>query len=323
MKKISIIVPVYNTIKYIEECVSSLLEQTLDNIEIILVDDGSFDGSEIKCDEYAREYDNIYVVHQKNSGQSKARNIGITHASGKYIMFVDSDDSIVIDACEKLYYLAEKHDADIVWGEINNKNIMRRKGEEKLVSLNKLVNGQDYLIDMLKNKCYDIVPWLKMLKRDFIINNNLWFVEGCFFEDQESTLRLLLVPKSKLFRTNFNFYNYRIGRIGSTTNVYEKKKGLDQITIINKMIKLLKATNLDRDVFEAGANIIAISIYHLSCLYPKMKELDRKEVYGLLNRRQLIFSKYNQYLSLRMRIQLFIFSKNPDILSLIYKIKGV
>ena len=90
--KISVIVPVYNVEPYLRKSINSLVEQTYSNLEIILVDDGSTDGSEAICDEYADRYPHIKVIHQKNAGQSAARNAGIEMAAGEWIAFLDSDD---------------------------------------------------------------------------------------------------------------------------------------------------------------------------------------------------------------------------------------
>lgn len=100
--ELSIIVPIYNVEPYIRKCLDSLLEQTYRDFEIILVDDGSPDGSAIICDEYARDYDNVKVIHKQNGGVSSARNKGIDIAEGDYIMFVDADDYVSPTLCEKL-----------------------------------------------------------------------------------------------------------------------------------------------------------------------------------------------------------------------------
>ncbi|MBR4316077.1 MAG: glycosyltransferase, partial [Alphaproteobacteria bacterium] len=113
-KKISIIVPVYNVQKYLDKCLKSIISQTLTDIEIILVDDGSTDSSGLICDKYAKKDKRIKVVHQKNARQGAARNAGIKLATGDYIGFVDSDDYITSDMFEKLYKKAYIYDADIV-----------------------------------------------------------------------------------------------------------------------------------------------------------------------------------------------------------------
>lgn len=110
---ISIIVPVYQVKDYLGECVESLLAQTYTNLEILLVDDGSTDGSEEICDRYAAGDDRVRVVHQENQGPSVARNAGLDSAKGEYIAFADSDDVVLPDFIETLYGLTEKYQADI------------------------------------------------------------------------------------------------------------------------------------------------------------------------------------------------------------------
>ena len=115
--KVSVIVPVYNTETYLPACVDSVLHQSFADFEVILVDDGSTDGSPALCDRYAAANDRIRVVHQKNGGLSAARNAGLACAKGKYVFFLDSDDCIVSDALQKLYDLAEEKNAQTVFFE--------------------------------------------------------------------------------------------------------------------------------------------------------------------------------------------------------------
>lgn len=112
MEKVSIIVPVYNNVASIRQCLDSILNQTYPNIEIIIIDDGSNDGSEKICDEYARQYEKVKVVHKNNGGVSSARNLGLENATGSYIGFVDSDDYIENIMYQKL--IEEIKDADLV-----------------------------------------------------------------------------------------------------------------------------------------------------------------------------------------------------------------
>lgn len=114
--KISVVIPVYRAEKYLEKCLETILAQTLDSIEIIMVDDGSPDESGKIADEYARRYPQITVIHQENAGQGPARNKGIDLARGEYIGFVDSDDWIFPEMYHKLYEAAKKHNADIAVG---------------------------------------------------------------------------------------------------------------------------------------------------------------------------------------------------------------
>ncbi|HHX70707.1 MAG TPA: glycosyltransferase, partial [Gallicola sp.] len=113
MKKISVIVPVYNVEKYIDRCINSLVNQTYPNLEIILVDDGSLDNSGEICDAYAKRYSNIKVIHKDNGGQSSARNEGLRVATGEYIGFVDSDDWILPDMYEHLYKILNEFNCEL------------------------------------------------------------------------------------------------------------------------------------------------------------------------------------------------------------------
>lgn len=116
MPKVSVIVPIYNVEKYLDRCMESLLNQTLKDIEIIMVDDGSPDNCPQMCDEYAKKDRRIKVVHKKNGGLSDARNAGLKVATGEYVAFVDSDDYQSLNTYEELYHQAESGDYDVVYG---------------------------------------------------------------------------------------------------------------------------------------------------------------------------------------------------------------
>ena len=116
--KISIVVPIYKVEKYIDQCVQSVLKQTYQNLEIILVDDQSPDKCPEICEQYAREDARVKVFHQKNLGLSGARNTGMQYATGDYVLFLDSDDYLALDYCERMLTMAKEENADIVVGEI-------------------------------------------------------------------------------------------------------------------------------------------------------------------------------------------------------------
>lgn len=114
--KVSIIVPVYNTDRYLDRCMNSLLNQTLKNIEIIVVDDGSGSECAKKCDQWGKKDFRVHIIHKKNQGLGLARNTGIEASKGKYLLFIDSDDYVEAEMCRKLYEVAEKEKADIIIG---------------------------------------------------------------------------------------------------------------------------------------------------------------------------------------------------------------
>ena len=117
--KVSIVVPIYNVVKYLDRCIQSLLAQTLKEIEIILVDDESPDNCPQICDRYVAKYTYVKVVHKKNDGLGKARNSGMEVATGEYIAFVDSDDFIDADMMERLYDECKEHSLDVIYSEFN------------------------------------------------------------------------------------------------------------------------------------------------------------------------------------------------------------
>lgn len=218
---LSIIIPVYNVENYIQECLDSVLSQSLNNCEIILVDDGSTDKSGIICDDYANKYDSISVIHQENKGLSGARNSGIKIAKGEYLMFIDSDDFIYskIDLKKNFSNLNE----DI----IQYKYIYYYTDTNKLVFINDMqlydsMTYTDILFNKVKESRLSISAWDKIVKRSLIIDNNLYFKEGLLLEDVEWSLRLYLKANS-IKSINEDIYVYRQNRKNAITNNVNKK----------------------------------------------------------------------------------------------------
>lgn len=283
MKKVSIIVPVYNVENYLEECLDSLIGQTLKDIEIILVDDGSKDKSGCICDKYSGIDNRVKVLHQNNCGQSVARNVGLSMAEGEYILFVDSDDYIRLDACEVLYKEAKKHNSDIVNGDILNES--DKILNSKFRSLNcdyKTVPISEFLIDKIDTETYDIVPWLYFVRREFLINSNIKFLEGYFYEDQLWTLQLLSLSGNAL-KIRFPYYYYRTNRDGSTTNNLKVKNGKDSATICNKMYEYIK-TMPDSNMKKYYYIILKMSIYQFISVWSRLLPEDRKISYNMLRK---------------------------------------
>ena len=186
MNLISIIVPVYNVKYYLEKCVETILNQSYDNLEIILVDDGSTDGSSELCDQLFIKDERIIVLHKQNGGLSDARNYGFTHSKGKYVMFIDSDDYIHEEMVSKLYNAMVTSDADLAicnydFVDINgnvvnkNKNILKNEIFGKEEAYEKLSNADNY---------YYVTAWNKLYKREILTSNT--FPKGRIHEDEFS-----------------------------------------------------------------------------------------------------------------------------------------
>ena len=190
MKKVSIIIPVYNLEKFIEKCVDSIVNQTLKEIEIILVDDGSTDQSGAICDNYVKKDDRIKVVHQKNMGLSGARNTGIKESTGKWFMIVDGDDWLESNAVEELYNNAEKNNSDIFISSFYD-NYPEKQVKDSFFNINELHFQTEeeklYLQEncISRNKYTNMncktnlgVTWARIYRKQFIVDNNLEFILG-------------------------------------------------------------------------------------------------------------------------------------------------
>lgn len=228
---ISIIVPVYNAEKYIKKCVDSLVNQTKKELEIILVNDGSTDSSEKIIKEYKDK--RIKYFKNKNQGIGKTRNFGIEKASGKYIMFVDSDDYIEKDECEKLYNKAENNNLDIVicdfykiYDDTGNLEEIRTPGFKD----SSLEDNPDIITEFL-------CPWAKLYNRKMIIDNKIRFVENLKYEDAPFVIESLCNAK-KIGKVN-ECLNYYVIHSKSETTIRDEKC-FDILKIVDKIRKYTK-----------------------------------------------------------------------------------
>lgn len=208
MEKISVIVPIYNVEKYIKQSIESILNQTYNKLEIILVDDGSKDLSGSICDEYSKKDNRIKVIHKENGGLSSARNAGLDVATGKYVMFIDSDDYFENNSCEVLYNEIEKRNADYVIGNyihVTHDGIKWDKPVFNDIDDNFKTSIEDYQKSFF---VMNSVVWNKIFKREFIEEHKLRFVPGALAEDAIFTT-YCYVHTDKGYYINDVVYNYR------------------------------------------------------------------------------------------------------------------
>ena len=167
MKKISVIIPIYNVEKYLKRCIESVIKQTYSDLEIILVDDGSQDGCAKICDEYQKKDERIIVIHKKNGGLSDARNAGLKVATGEIISYIDSDDYLDLDMYEKMTKAMEEKNADIV---VCGTNIDYEDGHTKVKceKEEKSFNREEALIELNSFKSFDMAVWNKLYKREVV-----------------------------------------------------------------------------------------------------------------------------------------------------------
>lgn len=247
--KVSVIIPVYNVYDYLDKCLDSLVHQTLKDIEIIVVNDGSPDDSDKIIAKYQKRYPRkIVSLTKKNGGQGSARNLGLTKAQGKYVAFVDSDDYIEKDMLEAMYNKASKTNSDIVICSTN------------VVSLNYDVLKCEHTL-MYHDKTMDTIlgkmaVWDKLYKKELF--DDIKFREKVWYEDIDVTFKLL-TKASKISFIDKPFYNYLL-RPGSTMNNINLNKNLELLTAFDEMISYLKKNDMYTKYYE---KLELLAIYHI------------------------------------------------------------
>jgi len=229
--KISIIVPVYNVEHELSRCVDSILNQSYTNIEVILVDDGSTDRCPSICDAFVMKDRRVRVIHKPNGGLSSARNAGLREASGEWILYVDSDDYILNDSCERLIAVGSKYDCDIVSADaIREFNGGREYMVHGSLADGKCYPSRDFIIKTVKPCEWYAPAWLNLYKRSFLIENNLFFVEGLLHEDMEMQPRVFLAAKTVAYCA-YPFYRYvdRASSIMNASKVDERVTAMEWI----------------------------------------------------------------------------------------------
>lgn len=271
----SIIVPAYQVENYIGQCIESLLPQCGKNCEIIIVDDGSNDRSGKIADDYARNYKCINVIHQINMGLSEARNTGITHAKGKYCVFVDGDDMLCEGAIGGLMKCIEDNqDAEVI--------IHRRKEIDSVG----IVKECDYWFDEAQMRTLSIsevyrylqrmpglvlAGWLFSVRTDYIKKNKFFFLRGLLHEDEEWMPKILL-NTAKIAYNNTCFYCYRVDREGSIMKTPNINKEIDKLRIIDLLEKEFRQQKYSvniREVVEEKRRYLYCEVLSNACKYRK------------------------------------------------------
>lgn len=253
MPKISIIVPIYNKKKYLRECIDSILSQSFNDFELILIDDGSKDSSWTIIQEYAVHDNRIVPFRQANAGVSAARNAGLDRAQGKWICFVDADDYLPKDGIQILVEHGEKSNADIV-----NANATRVEDDKQFKIFNfnnEIVNGNIY------PRLVHFAPWAQLFKRNIIEAHHLRYVRGlAYSEDNVFILHYSLYASSIEF-VNQSVYNYRINQDSAIQNKDYKKVAYHQMWAAHEVYKLKdKESSLRNFIINRTKILISSSI---------------------------------------------------------------
>lgn len=310
---ISVIIPVYNVEKYLKKCVDSVLKQDYINIEIILVDDGSTDSSGNICDEYSNKYPNkVKVIHKKNGGLSDARNYGIKKSSGKYLIFVDSDDWIEENTISYSYKEIIENNAQIaVYGisiDQEGKKAKIKKPSEKRIISSKLA-----IIYLNSFRGIDVSACNKMFCRE--IFNNIEFPVGKLCEDYyimyklfENTKQIILIPEV------FYHYYQRPNSIVRNSNL-----NMDYLYAAEEEMKYLSKYNKDIEFAGITGYVFAnITLYHMK--YIKNIKNEKKELLKHMKKHKKSVLN-NKYLPTVRKIQYIIFTYFNNVYDLWLRIK--
>ena len=244
MPKVSVIVPVYNVEKFLPRCLDSIINQTLKDIEIICINDGSPDNCLSILEDYAKKDSRIRIINQENSGPSVSRNKGILMAQGEYIGFVDSDDWLDPDFYEKLYAAAKESDADIaacgikVYRKYSRVNYMLKYTKEHCVND---LERKLYLCDVPET-CN---VWNKIYRTTFIKNNNIEFEVGINFGEDVSFTVEALYYSGNLVIVPATLYNYERRNVNSIVKTKSDKLRRDSEHVHNRMSDFLKSKNIN------------------------------------------------------------------------------
>lgn len=274
MPKVSIIVPIYNVEMYIGKCLETLVNQTLKDIEIILVNDGSKDGSAEIAKKYLKKYpEKIVYLEKENGGLSDSRNYGLPYAKGEYIAFLDSDDYVEENMYEEMYELAKKEDSDMVqcnfYWEYPDKN------KKKIGELKQYSNKKEMLV---KTR---VEAWNKLIKREILVKNpEIKFPKGLRYEDVEFTYKLIpYVEKVSILNKPFIHYIQRGNSISNTQN--ERTKEI--FNVLDNVIKYYKEKNLYEEYEEQLEYVYVKTVFCRSLL--RMVKIQDKNIKSQLLKR--------------------------------------
>ena len=261
---ISVIIPVYNSEKYLSKCVESVLAQTYLNYEIILINDGSADSSAQMCDTYAEQNKNIRAFHKSNGGASSARNVGINKAKGRYIFFLDSDDWLEPTAFEKMITVAKKENADLVFCEaqaIDDEGKIEYTDNYSYKEQYPTDDSFSTMMKMMERKEFHVVIWMLLLDREIFTKNSLLFEEGIKYEDMILSYQLYCLSHRSA-HVREKLYNRRYRANSVMTSAKTEKNYVSAATVYREVSKfrltLPKEKQSSKHVIRCAFNVLII-----------------------------------------------------------------
>lgn len=320
--KLSIIVPVYGVEKYIDKWLNSLVKQSLKEIEIIVVNDGTKDNSQKIIDKYVKKYpDKIKSYIKENGGQGSARNYGLKKATGEYIGYVDSDDFVEKDMYKKLYNKAKENNYDIVvCGNYNVSEDYQNKNIDTFIN--------NYNTDLENIFFGKMAVWNKIYKRDILIKNKLEFKEKVWYEDLAFTLKAIMNSNTFAF-IDEPLYDYLI-REGSTMNNSNVQRNLEILDAFNDILSYIKHNK--KEEYFSKIEFLAIDHIYISAIVRVLKaeaddKVKRETINKLIDYMNTNFPNYknNKYINTLSKNRKIIYKliniKMYGLINLIFKVK--
>ncbi len=308
---ISVIIPVYNVEKYIEKCIDSVCKQTYSNLEIIIIDDGSTDGSGKLCDKWQKEDDRIIVLHKRNSGQSGARNAGLDISKGDYIAFVDSDDYILPNMYEELLNLLRENHADIAHCDFQRTD---EELPESKDSIKMLMSSEEAFLYCAEREKWSV--WCSLYSAR--VWEYIRFTEGRYFQDAMALTEVMARSFIWAF-TTAKYYVYNVSNVSTTRSERTEKHLFDGVELLKRLGEYAGAIQTEPD--NAAYFVWCTWMGHFG-LAMRSKKLDYyivKEAWNEISKTMLpmygkvIKSSYYRSLSFRSKMRIKAFRYAPVI----------
>lgn len=279
---ISFIIPVYNIKDYLEEAFISIINQQIEDLEILLVDDGSTDGSDLICKKISDRYKCVKYYRKQNAGVSAARNYGLSVARGKYICFLDGDDFYIGDHLNEFIKICNIYEIDVFRGLYqifdNEKKIFLPFSDNTPSYNDKILSGEEFLQKSIQENTNEVVPWLGFFRREYLLKNQIVFPEGIGYEeDHIFFLKALLGEGCKVWQSNKIFYAYR-KRGGSATKTPTVKQALDVVSIVELEHDLIDSLVLCKETRKAALRFSSGSLYQLTSIYGRVNKEDKSRI---------------------------------------------
>ena len=279
--KFSIIVQIYNIENYLDKCILSVLNQNYKNFELILVNDGSTDGSYEICKNYERQDCRIIVVNKKNEGLPAARNSGIKVSTGDYICHLDGDDFWKGEYLEYLHEILKNNQVDVAFGGgrfdyFDDNNIKKKLYYRFPLKIKNVIDLQIYMMSLGHE--IPASAWSNVYRRDFVISNNLYFTPGLTWsEDTDNYFNILMHVKSFLIMDRV-FYCYRKSNSAAMTKSYNFKNIYSNIKVLRKWYKNYNISKLDFELKKISNIRFANTYIYISLFAAKADRIDKEKL---------------------------------------------